>query len=468
MCKGTMGKGIMKKKNYRELPDETVQASWKECNRRINEKYNGRRTSSTTTNKFEDGIMHSETVIVHKQTSNAGTILLTAVVFLLIGALIAGSVVTANFVSANVFEGLSVNNTPAPVNPPKPNYNQGNHGRPDDSINFNTTPMTDIYNRSVNGVVLIKSYDKRAATNMDLAGMGTGFFLTADGYILTNAHVVEGAKEVKVELYDGTVLDSSIVGWDNRTDIAVLRVDGNGYNALPIGDSDESKIGEFVMTIGHPTGEQLGFTATFGIIGSVNRRVNIDGITNEYIQIDAAINPGNSGGPLFDMSGNVIGINSAKTVAAGYDEGGEVISADGLGFAFPINKAIDIAEEIIKNNGNVARAGIGMSVIAIEAERAEYYDIPQGMLVYTIIKDGPAHKAGLYVDDIITKINGKPILTTDEFSDTMLSYNVGDSIEVEFWRDGKLQTCTIIAGNFNELGDEILDNAYGGEKYGIK
>ena len=285
---------------------------------------------------------------------------------------------------------------------------------------------------------------------------------------MTNAHVVEGAKEVKVELYDGTVLDSSIVGWDNRTDIAVLRVDGNGYNALPIGDSDESKIGEFVMTIGHPTGEQLGFTATFGIIGSVNRRVNIDGITNEYIQIDAAINPGNSGGPLFDMSGNVIGINSAKTVAAGYDEGGEVISADGLGFAFPINKAIDIAEEIIKNNGNVARAGIGMSVIAIEAERAEYYDIPQGMLVYTIIKDGPAHKAGLYVDDIITKINGKPILTTDEFSDTVLSYNVGDSIEVEFWRDGKLQTCTIIAGNFNELGDEILDNAYGGEKYGIK
>lgn len=109
-----------------------------------------------------------------------------------------------------------------------------------------------------------------------------------------------------------------------------------------------------------------------------------------------------------------------------------------------------------------------MSVIAIDDERAEYYDIPKGMLVYTIIKDGPAHKAGLYADDIITKINGKPILTTDEFSDTVLSYNVGDSIEVEFWRDGKLQTCTIIVGNFNELGDEILDNAYGGEKYGIK
>lgn len=458
----------MKKKNYRELPDETVAASWKECNRRINEKYIGRRTSSTTTNKFEDGIMHSETVIVHKQTSTVGVILLTAVVFLLIGALIAGGVATANFVSADVFAGKPSNATPMPLNTPNPNYNQGNQGNPGGSINFNSSPMTDIYNRSVNGVVLIKSYDKKNAANMDLAGMGTGFFLTANGYILTNAHVVGDAKAVKVELYDGTILDATIVGRDNRTDIAVLRVEGEGYNALPIGNSDESEIGEFVMTIGHPTGEQLGFTATFGIIGSVNRRVNIDGITNEYIQIDAAINPGNSGGPLFDMSGNVIGINSAKTVAAGYDESGEVISADGLGFAFPINKAIRVAEEIIRNNGSVARAGIGMSVIAIEAERAEYYNIPQGMLVYTIIKDGPAHKAGLYADDIITKIAGKPILTTDEFSDTVLSYNVGDPIEVEFWRDGELKTCTIIAGNFNELGEEILDNAYGGEKYGIK
>lgn len=462
------GKGVMKKNNYRELPDETMEASWKECNRRINEKYIGRRTSSTTTNKFEDGIMHSETIIVHKQASNIGVILLTAVVFLLIGALIAGGVATANFVSANVFDGLSVNYTPAPENSPTPNYNQGNQGKPDGSINFNSSPMTDIYNRSVNGVVLVKSYDKNDAANMDLAGMGTGFFLTGDGYILTNAHVVEDAKAVKVELYDGTILDATIVGRDNRTDIAILRVDGGDYNALPIGDSDGAKIGEFVMTIGHPTGEQLGFTATFGIIGSVNRRVNIDGITNEYIQIDAAINPGNSGGPLFDMNGNVIGINSAKTVAAGYDESGKVISADGLGFAFPINKAISVAKEIIENNGSVARAGIGMSVIAIEKERAEYYDIPQGMLVYTIIKDGPSHKAGLHVDDIITKINGKPILTTDEFSDTVLSYNVGAPIEVEFWRDGELKTCTIIAGDFNELGDEILDNAYGGEKYGIK
>lgn len=462
------GKGVMKKNNYRELPDETVEASWKECNRRINEKYTGTRASSTTTNRFEDGIMRSETVIVHKQASSVGVILLTAVVFLLIGALIAGGVVAANFVSANVFNGLPMNNTLEPANSPKPNYNQGNQGKPNGNANFNSSPMTDIYNRSVDGVVLIKSYDKMDASNMNLAGMGTGFFLTGDGYILTNAHVVEYAKAVKVELYDGTILDASIVGRDNRTDIAVLRVDGSGYNALPIGDSDAAKIGEFVMTIGHPTGEQLGFTATFGIIGSVNRRVNIDGITNEYIQIDAAINPGNSGGPLFDMNGNVIGINSAKTVAAGYDESGEVISADGLGFAFPINRAISVAREIIENNGSVARVGIGMSVIAIEADRAEYYDIPQGMLVYTIIKDGPSHKAGLYVDDIIIKIDEKPILTTDEFLDIVLSYNVGDSIEIEFWRDGELKTCTIITDDFNELGEEILDNAYGGEKYGIK
>lgn len=458
----------MKKKDYRELPDETVQASWKECNRRINEKYTGRRVSSATTNKFENGIMHSETVIVHKQASNAGVILITAVVFLLIGALIAGGVVAANFVSANVFQDLTANNTPTPTDTFKPNYNHGNQGEPDGSINFNASPMTDIYNRSVSGVVLIRNYDKTTATNMDLSGTGTGFFLTADGFILTNAHVIEDAKAVRVELYDGTLLKASIVGCDTRTDIAVLHVDGDGYNALPIGDSDAAKIGEFIMTIGHPTGEKLDFTATFGIIGSVNRRINIDGITNEYIQIDAAINPGNSGGPLFDMNGNVIGINSAKTIAAGFDESGIAISADGLGFAFPINKAIEVAEEIISNDGNVASAGIGMSVIAIDAERAEYYDIPQGLLVYTIIKDGPAHKAGLYADDIITKINGDAIHTADELTDVLLNCKVGAAIEVEFWRDGEMNTCTIIAGNFNDLGDEILDNAYGGEKYGIK
>lgn len=458
----------MKKKDYRELPDETVQASWKECNRRINEKYIGRRVSSTTTNKFEDGIMHSETVIVHKQASNAGVILITAMVFLLIGALIAGGVMAANFVSANVFQDLAANNTPAPTNTFKPNYNQGNQGNPGGSISFDASPMTDIYNRSVSGVVLIRNYDKATAANMDLSGTGTGFFLTADGFILTNAHVVEDAKAVRVELYDGTLLKASIVGCDTRTDIAVLHVDGDGYNALPIGDSDAAQIGEFIMTIGHPTGEELDFTATFGIIGSVDRRVNIDGITNEYIQIDAAINPGNSGGPLFDMNGNVIGINSAKTIAAGFDESGIAISADGLGFAFPINRAIEVAEEIISNGGNVASAGIGMSVIAIDAERAEYYDIPQGLLVYTIIKDGPAHKAGLYADDIITKINGDAIHTADELTDILLNCKVGAAIEVEFWRDGETNTCTIIAGNFNELGDEILDNAYGGEKYGIK
>lgn len=452
---------------HHAVPVEVEEASWNECNRRINEKYMGRRSNSTTTERFEDGVLHSQTVIVHKQASNMGIILLTAVVFLLIGALIAGGILTAGLISSNEFHNLLVNNTKPTIGGSNIDYNQNASSTPSGDMNMHSSPMAAIYNRVVSGVVLVKSYYEKAGM-LDLSGVGTGFFLTADGYIMTNAHVIEDAEEVKIELYDGTILDAAIIGRDVRNDVAVLHVDGNGYNALAIGNSEEAQIGDFVMAIGHPTGEQLRFTATFGIIGSLNRRVNIESITNEYIQIDAAINPGNSGGPLFDMNGSVIGVNSAKTLAAGYDEYGETIAADGLGFAIPINKAITIADEIIKNNGNVQRAGIGLSVIAIDKQRAEYYGIPQGMLVYKVIKNGPAHEAGLYANDIITRIDGKAILESDEFVDIVLKHSVGDSIEIEFWRDGEFNTCTIVTGDFNEIGEEVLDNAYGGEEYGIK
>ncbi len=444
---------------------ELEAASWEECNRRINEEYQYSKCTKTSSNRFEDGVLHSETVIVHKNAPAVGVILVTALAFLLVGALAACGILAARFIPTAKLLHTNGDSSPQSNAPMlRPNQGEPNGGR----FELAESPLTEIYDASVSGVVLIRSYSDSRAANGKLAGEGTGFFLTEDGYILTNAHVVEGAKAVRVELYDGTLLDASIIGRDNRTDIAVLSVPGSGYAALPLGNSDDVRIGGFVMTIGHPTGEQLGFTATFGIVGSVNRKVNIDGITNEYIQIDAAINPGNSGGPLFDMSGRVIGINSAKTVAAGYDEQGEIISADGLGFSLPINAAASIAEEIIANNGNVARPGLGLSVIAIDQERAEQYDIPQGMLIYKVIKDGPAHMAGLHIDDIITEVDGIAVRTTDEFVDIIQRHRVGDELELQFWRDGEELSCTITVGNFNEIGDEALDNAYGGEKYGIK
>ena len=434
--------------------------SWAECRRRIEEEYTPGRQISTTTHTCEDGVLKSETIIVHKHRSNGRTIVLTAVVFLLIGALIASGVVFAGLLS----RGTLLLGEHSPSLTPSPQPGSPNNGSSVSLIADGR--LTEIYDRSVTGVVLVKNYDSEKITSSHLTGIGAGFFYTDDGFILTNEHVVRDAVTIIVELYDGTTYEAELIGRDSMTDIAVLRIEGSGFNALPIGDSAGVKVGQFVMTIGHPPGQELDFTATFGIVGSVDRNVNVNGIVNSYIQIDAAINPGNSGGPLFDMNGYVIGINSAKTVAAGYDDDGKPISADGLGFALPMNRVMEVANGIVKN-GTSGQPGIGLSVITIEPERAEQYGIPQGVLVYKVVRDGPCHKAGLYADDIITKVDGTAITTSDEFVAIVRAHSIGDSLEIEFFRDGEIKTCTVVIGDFTEIGDEVLDGVYGGAKYGF-
>ena len=344
--------------------------------------------------------VHNQTTIIHKNVPSVWTILITAITFLVIGALVATSILAERFFD---FAGLNPNpdhsadagdpdatnpplTTAPPVQVPDGNGNGSGNGNGNGNgnpgiISGGENPIPALYNDVVDGVVIVRAYSSNRKSKYDVIGVGSGFFISQDGYILTNAHVVKDAVSVWTVLHNGTEAKASIIGTDLKSDVAVLKIESKTpVKALRIGDSGSVVIGDFVFAIGHPTGEELSFTQTFGTVGAVGRSVLIDGISNTYIQVDAAINPGNSGGPLFNMKGEVVGINSAKTVVASYDENGKTISAEGLGFALPINDAMKVAEQII-SEGGVSRPGIGVSVITIDEEMAAKFNVPQGVLV---------------------------------------------------------------------------------------
>ena len=323
------------------------------------------------------------------------------------------------------------------------------------------SPIPDIVEQVSPAVVAITSYNDAPEGNARgiYAGIGSGFVISSEGYILTNAHVVEGVDSLSVTFYDGTEYSAELVGMDRYMDVAVVRVDGPVPGVLKMGDSGVIRVGEFVLAIGNPTGSELANTTTFGIISAVSRSININGISGTYIQTDAAVNPGSSGGALLNMQGEVIGITSAKTITADYDEYGNAISAEGLGFAIPINEALKTAEQLI-TKGYVLRPGIGVSVVSMDKESAEQYGTPEGVVVYSVTKDGPGHKAGLETNDIITECDGQLFVETQEFVNYIQQHSVGDTLHLVYWRHGETHTTDLVLADLNSLGSEIVDNAY--------
>ena len=438
-----------------------------------------------------NGPVQTQTTIIHKKVPAAGTIVLTAFVFTVLGAFLASLVFLARLVDVkSIASAISETKRTSIVETPRPNQsadnsNSGDNANPpianpdpniqlptpapaeDDPVMNFGAGLNELYDENVSGVVIVNSY-AGVPRNSTHTGTGSGFFITDDGYILTNAHVIEDAVNVRITTYDGSVYDAAIVGSDVKTDIAVLKAPTEAVmKALTLGDSERVRTGDFVLAIGHPTGEELSFTATFGMVGATDRTVSIDGIRNDYIQIDAAINPGNSGGPLFDMNGLVIGVNSAKTVVASYDEDGEPINAEGLGFALPINVALQTAHDLIAQ-GSIVRPGIGLSTVFVNLETADKYNIPVGGLVYTVTEGGPAHLAGLYADDIITKADDVVIDNNEALGAYIRTKSFGDTVEIKYWREGEYYTCTLTIGDLNAIGSKVLDDAYGGAKYGIQ
>jgi serine protease Do len=300
--------------------------------------------------------------------------------------------------------------------------------------------------RASSNVPVTDGFDTGQTTQSEDIAYGSGFIFSADGYILTNHHVIADADTLTVVMNDGTEYPATVIGSDSYNDIAVLKIEATGLNVMPIGDSDSVKVGEMAIAIGNPLGEDLSGSVTVGYISAVNRLVQ----SNTYLQTDAAINPGNSGGPLLNASGQVIGVNALKSTLAGYDESGIAISSEGIGFAIPINRAMDVANQLM-TTGTVVRPGIGIQYQALSDEEADMLGVPAGALVKSVVAGGPAALAGVQVNDVIVGVNGEAVKNPEELPVMMSGYKVGESITLDILRGGEKITVTVLVGDINLL-----------------
>ena len=257
-------------------------------------------------------------------------------------------------------------------------------------------------------------------------GLGSGFIINEDGYVVTNYHVINGAQEVKVIFSDGKEVNAKVVNYDAERDIAVIKItdDVKMPGIAQLGDSSTVKAGEEVIAIGNPLGKEFSSTVTKGIVSSPNRKMKTEnGNVLDYIQTDAAINPGNSGGPLINSKGEVIGINTAKKV-------GEDI--EGIGFAIPIN-------EVKTRLGSLSKPilKLGITARTVTPELAKENKLEEGVYVVGVQEFSPAEKAGLKIGDLIVEFGGKRVKTLEELNQVKSQYNYGDSVPVEIIRDGK-------------------------------
>ncbi|MEM7226169.1 MAG: DegQ family serine endoprotease [Pseudomonadota bacterium] len=276
------------------------------------------------------------------------------------------------------------------------------------------------------------------------SSLGSGFIIDPSGYIVTNHHVIEGADEISVRLADETMLDATLVGSDEKTDLALLKVERD--SPLPSadwGNSEETRIGDWVIAIGNPFG--LGGTVTAGIVSARQRDINA-GPYDDFIQTDAAINRGNSGGPMFNLDGDVIGINSAIFSPSG--------GSIGIGFAIPSSLARNIIEQL-RDHGTVRRGWLGVRIQAVTEELAEglRLDEPRGALVASVTKGGPAEGAGLKQGDVVLEFNGRPVRKYRNLSRMVAETPVGKDVDVVVWRKGEAVTLQVMLG---ELKDETL------------
>ncbi len=268
---------------------------------------------------------------------------------------------------------------------------------------------------------------------------GSGVIITADGYILTNYHVVEDAQQgdypVEVMMYDETTYDAEIIGFDEDNDLALLKIDAEGLSAAQLGSSDDLVVGQTVYAVGNPLGE-LSYSMTSGIVSATNRTLTTESnVAVNMFQIDAAVNSGNSGGPVYNAAGQVVGIVTAKYSSTG---------VEGLGFAIPISDAAHIANQILEFGYVTDKAYLGIACRTVTSTIAEYYNMVEGAYVNTVNEDSAAEKAGLQVGDIITALDGKAVAGSSELTSMVKQYHAGDEAELTVWRGGESITLTVV------------------------
>ncbi|MHC4767510.1 MAG: DegQ family serine endoprotease [Planctomycetota bacterium] len=268
-------------------------------------------------------------------------------------------------------------------------------------------------------------------------GQGTGFIVDADGYIVTNHHVVNGADELTVRLPEGREYEATVVGTDAESDVAVVRIEASDLDAVAFGQSDGLEVGEWVIAVGSPFG--LEQTVTAGIVSATSRTGMGLATFENFIQTDAAINPGNSGGPLVNLRGEVIGVNTAITTRSG--------GYQGIGFAIPSSMVREVLDEIIAD-GRVSRGWLGVNIQPLTDDLAESFglDDNNGVLIADVHADGPSAEAGLEPGDVLTRIDGKPVTSTSELMNAVAAADPGHDLELELIRDGKRRTVVVTLG----------------------
>ena len=268
-------------------------------------------------------------------------------------------------------------------------------------------------------------------------GTGSGVIMTEDGTIMTNAHVVSGAQSITVRVMDGTEYEATLLGVDEKTDLAVIKIDATGLTPAEFGDSSSIVQGEIAVAIGNPLGLAFEGSVTQGIISAVSREIEVDGRTMTYIQTDAAINPGNSGGALVNGSGQVIGINSVKVSSS---------DVEGLGFAIPISVALPIAEQLTTYGYVTGRPSIGIGGEDVTDYMVYYYRIPRGVLVGLVTPDSGAETGGVEVGDVIVGLNGVSVSSMDELTNEKDKFSPGDTVTLTVYRSGEYVELDVVLG----------------------
>lgn len=321
----------------------------------------------------------------------------------------------------------------------------------------NDVALPDLYTMNVNstvGITVSTTSVNYFGQPTSSAASGSGFVITADGYVVTNYHVIEEAlldttSPIDVKFVDGKSYPATIVGHEEDNDLAVLKIDATGLQPVVMGDSDNLVVGETVVAIGNPLGE-LDFTFTNGIISAKDRVISVgNGYTMNMLQTNTAINPGNSGGPLFDGSGALIGINTAK-----YVESSSGVSVEGLGFAIPINDVKDMITDIITNGYVTGKPYLGVTVNNV-SEEAQMYGIRAGAAIVAVAPDGAAAKAGIQANDIVIAIGEVTVDSYQGLTAAMNEYRAGDSVDFTIIRNNQEMKVTV---KFDEKNDATVSN----------
>ena len=276
---------------------------------------------------------------------------------------------------------------------------------------------------------------------------GSGIVMTADGYIITNYHVIDGTGSVKVTLYDNSEYDALLVGFDSISDIAVLKIDAAGLTPASFGDSAALRVGDRVAAIGNPLGEELRGTMTDGIISAINRDISYRNHTMTLLQTNAAINEGNSGGPLINMYGQVVGITNMKMMSSSFSS-----TIEGIGFAIPSSTMKNVVDQLIATGTVTGRPAIGITVGPIPEGAAEYYDLPSGLYIESVSSGSDAEAKGIQTGDILTAVNGTPVATTYDVSAIKDGMQVGETLTLTIYRSGKTFDVEVALVESSSLG----------------